>query len=79
MSDFELQKYSIKKRNIRSTGLEVTPSKWVYMDVSDNQPIDWRALGIETPVQNLNQCDDPYVYAAVEEMSMGHSIRTGSS
>ena len=75
MTDFEREKFSIKKTKVERK--EKDAPSWVYMDGSVSEPIDWRTKGIETPVYNLGQCDDPYIYAAVEEMSMGHSIRAG--
>ena len=71
----EKEKYSIGKRTISTT--PPAPLKWVYKDVRTSNPVDWRTRGIETPVRNLGQCADPYAVAAVEEMSMAHSIRGG--
>jgi len=75
LSADEKEKYSIKKNKTKVSSTKL--SNWVYKNATTSKPVDWRAQGIETPVRNLGQCDDPYASSAVEEMSMAHSIRTG--
>lgn len=52
--------------------------KWVYKE-SDDQGIDWRKKGVVSQVKDQGQCGDPWMVTAVDEMSMAHSVRTGTN
>ena len=73
-SSEEMERLLAKKAKKTETFEE---PRWVYM--SEDQGIDWRKKGVVSIVKDQGQCGDPWMVTAVDEMSMAHSVRTGTN
>lgn len=68
----------LAKKVIKNKKQELEEPKWVYKDNAD-EGIDWRKKGVVSIVKDQGQCGDPWMVTAVDEMSMAHSVRTGTN